>query len=136
MNDKSRIDVLVTRAKSGDASAFDRLVRDFQDMAVGYAVTLLGDFHLAEDAAQEAFLAAHQQIGDLKDPAAFPGWFRMVVRTACNRLTRRKKLDTVSINREDGSSVDVPQTKTEEDGMIGSVLPSVWNLPEAESTLR
>ena len=41
---------LVQRTQLGDRSAFDGLVRRFQDMAVGYSYSLLGDFHLAEAA--------------------------------------------------------------------------------------
>ncbi|MBM3276931.1 MAG: hypothetical protein FJY95_02455 [Candidatus Handelsmanbacteria bacterium] len=47
---------LIRRAQTGDHQAYALLVRRFQDMAVGYAYALLGDFHLAEDAAQEAFV--------------------------------------------------------------------------------
>ncbi|MBT5876975.1 MAG: hypothetical protein HOH43_26365 [Candidatus Latescibacteria bacterium] len=43
---------IVVEAQSGDPYAFDQLVLRFQDMAVGYAQSILGDFHLAEDAAQ------------------------------------------------------------------------------------
>ena len=47
---------LVNRARAGDPGAYDQVVRRFQDMAVGYCYTILGDFHLAHDAAVEAFL--------------------------------------------------------------------------------
>ena len=36
--------------------AFAEVVRVFQDMAVGYAYSVLTDIQLAEDAAQEAFV--------------------------------------------------------------------------------
>jgi DNA-directed RNA polymerase specialized sigma24 family protein len=36
--------------------AFDQIVRQYQDLAYGYAYAVLGEFTLAEDAAQEAFL--------------------------------------------------------------------------------
>ena len=38
---------------------FALLVRRFQDMAVGDGYSLVRDFHLAEDAAQEAFFEAY-----------------------------------------------------------------------------
>ena len=41
----------VLDAASGDSNAYGRIVQRFQDMAVGYAFSMLGDFHLAEDAA-------------------------------------------------------------------------------------
>ena len=57
----------VERAREGDPVAFDTLVRRFRHMAVAYAYSLLGDFHLAEDAAQEAFVRAFRDIASLRD---------------------------------------------------------------------
>ncbi len=65
---------LITRSAQGDGRAYGEVVRRFQDMAVGYAYSLLRDFQLAEDAAQEAFVHAYGDLGSLRDPAAFPGW--------------------------------------------------------------
>lgn len=48
----------VDLAHGGDLAAFEALVKRFEDMAVGYAYSVLGDFHLARDAAQEAFIQA------------------------------------------------------------------------------
>ena len=62
----------VVRARAGDLSAFELLVREFQDMAVGYAYSILGDFQLAEDAAQDAFIEAYFCIKNLKKPKTFP----------------------------------------------------------------
>ena len=70
---------LVVQVQQGQPEAFEALVRRFQDMAVGYAYSLLGDIHRAEDAAQEAFIAAYFDIAALRNPAAFPGWFRRIV---------------------------------------------------------
>lgn len=80
---------LVLRAQRGDVEAFAVLVRRYQGMAVGYAYAQLGDFHLAEDAAQEAFIDAYQLIGDLRVADAFPGWLKRIVFKHSDRLTRR-----------------------------------------------
>ena len=48
---------LVAEIKEGDVYAFTELTRRFQEMAFGYAYAILRDFHLAQDAAQEAFVA-------------------------------------------------------------------------------
>lgn len=69
---ESNLSTLVVRAQTGDRAAFDDIVLRFQDMAVGYAPALLGDFHLAEDAAQEAFVGAWTELPRLHKPAAFP----------------------------------------------------------------
>lgn len=79
-------------AQQGDLDAYDVLVRHFQDMATGFAYAVLEDFHLAEDAAQEAFVRAFLGLHKLREPAAFPGWFRQTVLNCC-RLVRRTRRD-------------------------------------------
>jgi DNA-directed RNA polymerase specialized sigma24 family protein len=78
---------LVEDARSGDLAAFARLIRRFQAMAYGYAYSSLGDFSLAEDAAQGAFVEAYRKLDDLREPAAFPGWFRRIVFKYCDRTS-------------------------------------------------
>ena len=84
-------------AQTGSTSAYDIIVRRFQDMAVGYAYSVLGDFHLAEDAAQEAFIEAFDCLPKLREPNAFPAWFRRIIFKQCDRLTRGMRLETVPI---------------------------------------
>ena len=90
MPDRKRITVLVRAAQAGNDLAFSELVRSYQDIAVAYAMSVLGDYHLAEDAAQEAFADAYRELQALREPAAFQGWFRTIVFKHCDRLTRRK----------------------------------------------
>lgn len=88
---------LVRRVQNGDLNAFTELVRRFQDMAVGYAFAVLGDFHRAEDAAQEAFVQVLDDLHALREPAAFAGWLRRIVFKHCGRHTRRARLSTVAL---------------------------------------
>ena len=67
------LEALIHRVRGGDDQAFGQIVRLFQDMAVGYAFSELGDFHQAEDAAQESFLQAYVGLDQLRNPSAFPG---------------------------------------------------------------
>ena len=87
---------VVVRAREGDG-AYEMLVRRFQDMAVGYAYALLGDWQEAEDAAQDAFISAWYGLIKLRDAAAFPGWFRRIVHTQANRRLRH---EPVSVSLE------------------------------------
>src|SRR5579859_8078039 len=84
------------RAGAEKQRAFGEIVRRFQDLAFGCAFAVLGDFQAAEDAAQEAFVVAWRNLDQLRQPEAFPGWFKRIVLTQCNRQTRGKRLDTVS----------------------------------------
>src|SRR5688572_23691733 len=86
-----QLTTLVRSAQAGDDLSFAELVRRYQDIAVAYASSFLGDFHLAEDAAQEAFVEAHRALPSLREPAAFAAWFRTILYKHCDRLTRRKQ---------------------------------------------
>lgn len=101
---------IVVEAQTGDPYAFDQLVLRFQDMAVGYAHSILGDFHLAEDAAQDAFVEAFRLLPQLEQADAFPGWFRRIVFKFCDRMTRGQRLHTVSIE----DSLELPDMNTPE----------------------
>ena len=60
----------------------------------GYAIAydLLGNRAEAEEAVQESLARACESIGDLRDPAAAPGWFLRIVTTMCLRTLRRRRL--------------------------------------------
>jgi len=62
----------LARAKAGEAEDFTVLVERFQDMAVGYAHSMVADFHLAQDAAQEAFIEAYFGLEKVYGVEAFP----------------------------------------------------------------
>ena len=98
MNAKE-LESLVGASKSGDMNSYAQIVQRFQDMAYGYAYTVVGDFHLAEDIAQEAFVEAYYNLSRLQDVAAFPGWFRQIVRYRCNRFMRGKSIVTVPLDK-------------------------------------
>jgi len=127
---------LVIRATDSDATlaerheAFGELVRIFQDMAYACAYAVLGDFHLAEDAAQEAFISAWQRLGQLRQPEAFPGCFGRVVLTECNRLTRGKRHRTMSL--DEGANLHTrltdPQTAIERDELTKAVFSAIKRL--------
>ena len=81
----------VVAAQDGDKEAFSEVVKRCQDMAYGIAYAMLGDTGLAQDAAQEAFIAAYLNLAALREPAAFPGWFRRVVIKHSDRERRSVK---------------------------------------------
>jgi len=80
---------LVERAQAGDLTAFDALVQEFQDAVFGSAYAILGDRDDAEDAAQQAFIDAWQDVSALRDPDRFPGWLHRIAQNRCRDLLRR-----------------------------------------------
>jgi RNA polymerase sigma factor (sigma-70 family) len=115
-------------------AAFCELVRMFQDMAYAFAYAVLGDFYLAEDAAQEAFITAWQKLSQLHQPEAFAGWFRRIVLTECHRLTRGKRLPTVplDVDAQISSGQIDPQTILERAELTRAVFTAVKKLPAKE----
>jgi RNA polymerase sigma factor (sigma-70 family) len=127
----------VTSARAAHAEkqrAFGEIVRRFQDLAFGCAYAVLGDFQRAEDAAQEAFIVAWRNLDQLRQPEAFPGWFKRIVLTQCNRQTRNKQLELVSIE----SMVNLPSLFPDPQSIVVQnetrerVLEAIRSLPENE----
>ncbi|MFC3769218.1 sigma-70 family RNA polymerase sigma factor [Paenibacillus sp. GCM10012303] len=81
----------VKAAQQGDRDAFAHLVRQFGDMAYAVACNQLNDPYLAEDAVQESFAEAFVHLSRLRDPNAFPGWFKTIVTRQCSRIVRRNR---------------------------------------------
>ena len=83
---------LVTLARAGDRVAFGRLIEDHLPAARRVALAAVGQPSDADEAVQDASVAAWTRLDALQDPAAFRGWFmRIVWRKA---LDRRRSLRT------------------------------------------
>ena len=121
----------VLRAQGGDMVAFSGLVRRYQAMAVAYAYAVLGDFHLAEDAAQEAFVDAHRLLGDLRQAEAFPGWLKRIVFKHCDRLRRRPQAVALDKAAEPLAAGD-PAQALEKAETRRQVLRAIGALPPAQ----
>ena len=125
---------LVTKAQKGDCHAYSRIVKQFQDLAVGYAYSILRNFPLAEEAAQEAFIEAHLNLHRLHKPAAFPGWLKKIVFKQCDRITRKKSHPSVSLTQtgELVSYRSSPISIAEEQELQQTVWQAIELLPEGE----
>lgn len=84
---------LVARAIAGDDDAFRALVEPHVPAALGASTIIAGSRDEALDIVQEATLSAWQGLPSLRDPEAFPAWFRrLVIRTAMKRVRGRRTL--------------------------------------------
>ena len=119
---------LVERSRTGDLDAFAEIVRRFQDMAHGYAYSMLGDFHLAEDATQEAFIEAFYALDNLREPAAFPCWFRRIVFKQCDRIRRKRQVPMVPL--EEG--LQVAKSSEKPTDLQQQVLDAVRDLTDRQ----
>jgi RNA polymerase sigma-70 factor, ECF subfamily len=80
---------LVERAMAGDHDAFSELARVSIGRLYVVARLILRDDGKAEDATQEALLAAWRRLGGLRDPDRFEAWLHRLLVNACYREARK-----------------------------------------------
>ena len=77
---------LVTRARTGDKQAWDALVDRYAPLVWAICRRYRLSAADAQDAGQSAWLRLVEQLGNLRDPAALPGWLATTTRRQCFRL--------------------------------------------------
>lgn len=91
----ARDGALVARARGGDASAFDALVRAYMEQAYRVAYRVVGHREDAEDLVQEAFLAAYQYLESFEIGRPFGPWLmRIVLNRGANLRRSRARRST------------------------------------------
>src|SRR5690349_22557002 len=82
---------LVAAARGGDGAALGLLLERHRPRLLATAIRLLGYRADADDAVQEACLAAMRHIGSVRDPESVGAWLQAVVRRACLQHQRRQR---------------------------------------------
>jgi RNA polymerase sigma-70 factor (ECF subfamily) len=100
---------LVRRAQEGDTSAFDELVRRYQERIYGTLYHMTASHEDANDLAQEAFIKAYQALRSFKGDSSFFTWvYRIAVNRAINFLKQRKHRAAMSLNDLDLNAENHP----------------------------
>jgi RNA polymerase sigma-70 factor (ECF subfamily) len=93
-------DELIREAQRGDRSAFDSLVRRYDQSVLRLALHMLGNEQDAQDVHQEAFLKAYRHLGNFRFECSFYTWLYRIVTNLCLDHLRRRKS-----RREDPATV-------------------------------
>ncbi|MET3807798.1 RNA polymerase sigma-70 factor (ECF subfamily) [Nakamurella sp. UYEF19] len=132
--------VLVLRAQKGDPRAFETLVRRYQQTMYAVALRILSDPDEAEDAAQNAFVAAWRRLPEFRQDAKFSSWmYRIVTNQALNQARGRQR-QAQPMSGEDLESaanggwlaaapVD-PEQQAEQSELLAAVHQALASLPE------
>ncbi|MCL1866275.1 MAG: sigma-70 family RNA polymerase sigma factor [Oscillospiraceae bacterium] len=94
MNEKILESVRVLQSDAGKSEkekAFEGIYNDFSKSAYFIALKLMKNPQSAEDVTQEVFVKVFQKIGELKDPMAFPAWFKRVTVNQCTAALKKNK---------------------------------------------
>ena len=90
---------LVERAMAGDHDAFSELARVSIGRLYVVARLIVRDDGVAEDATQEALVAAWSHLGALRDPDRFDAWLhRLLVRSCYREAERRRRRGSVEVH--------------------------------------
>jgi RNA polymerase sigma-70 factor (ECF subfamily) len=83
---------LVRKAQAGDGEAFTELFQQLHAPVLNYVFRTVGDRQAAEDITQDAFIRAHQRIGQLGPPYDFKSWvFRIASNLAIDNIRQSKR---------------------------------------------
>lgn len=97
---------LVKRILAGDESAFAILVCKYQEQVHSHAWRKTGDYHIAEDITQDAFLQVYKKLETLEDPMQFSRWLYTIVNHLCIAWFRKNKMQTELLEALDVSDIE------------------------------
>jgi len=96
--------LLISCARGGDREAFGELVEQYRDNVYRLAYRMCGNAYDADEAAQEAFVAAWRALPNFRGDAKFSTWlYRLTTNAAIDVMRREKRHQTVG----DGEMVDL-----------------------------
>ncbi len=80
---------LISAALTGDEAAAERVIAAVWPGCFRLAATIIGDWNLAQDAAQEVCVIVHRKIRSLRSVGAFDAWLYRIVMRESNQVRRR-----------------------------------------------
>jgi RNA polymerase sigma-70 factor (ECF subfamily) len=99
---------VVRAVLAGDVDRYAELVSRYRDRYARYAARMLGSADAADDAVQDAFIRAYEQLAQCRDPENFAGWYFLILRNRCfaerrssGRLGARTSLDADAVAAPD-----------------------------------
>lgn len=92
---------LIERTLEGDQHAFTILVEKYQEQIHALAWQKIGDFHIAQEITQDAFITAYQKLSTLTHHSRFAGWLYVITSNKCNMWHRKKKPKPQSLEETD-----------------------------------
>lgn len=127
---------LVVRAQEGDIRSFEALVRRHQRPLYRLAVRLLGNSSDAEDAVQDAFVAAWRRLRGFRGEAAFSSWMYRIVTNRCLTLLRRQRpvISLDDLGDQPGPDNASPERAAETDDRAAELNRALQDLPTDQRT--
>lgn len=130
----------IIRVKDGDLAPYTHIVDTYKHMAYTIALRILGNTEDAQDAAQESFIKAYQQIHQFEGKSKFSTWlYTIVYRTAISKL-KENRIETISISNsinesysQDHKTPQLEQLQVEDEQRY--IKQAIQRLPKTEALL-
>ena len=122
---------LVRSVLDGDRAAFGDLYDRYAQFVRAVCYDTTRNAHDAGDLAQEAFLRAYRQLGDLRRPDRFAAWLTAIAKNACRQWCRARVRERG--RRQDVDVAELPGCTgdTGSDG-LSHLHQALLSLPEKE----
>lgn len=128
---------LISRAKDGDAQAFERLMSAYEKKVYCLCLRMMGSSHDGEDAAQEAMVRIWQKLSQYRGESGFSTWVYRVTASACTDALRkraRRAQPSLEVLHEEGfepkDEAPTPQQNVEQGERKKALERAIQNIPE------
>ena len=140
-------DELIQRISKKEQTAFEQLVKRYQSMVLNICYGLLGDYHQAEETAQDVFVQVYKKSGSFRHESKISTWiYRIAVNLSLNSIRRNKRLmwiKNIGFSPLDesqaekipiGVQIDEPAALLEQKESMQILRKAVNCLPEKQKT--
>lgn len=98
---------LIVAARQGDLDSFNHLVLEYQELIFNQAYRVMGESNAADDATQDAFIAAFRKLNTYRG-GSFRAWLLRIVTNICyDELRRRKRHPTTQLDPVDDAGEEI-----------------------------
>lgn len=122
--------VWVARCLSGDASAFEPIVRRYQRVLFSVAHRMLGNYEDALDATQNAFVRAYEGLDQYDPSRRFFSWIYRIVVNECLNARRGQRPSEPLSDQIEADSADGPLENVEAMERSASIEAALVRLSE------
>ena len=127
---------LVARAREGYLDAYELLVQRHSALAYRVALRLTGNHHDAQDVAQEALVAAWENLERFQGESSFSTWlYQIVTRRALNKVARSGNDRSLDLLPELADQALGTADRAERDFKADAVTDALLALPFAQRTV-
>ncbi|HEX2342469.1 MAG TPA: RNA polymerase sigma factor [Vicinamibacterales bacterium] len=118
MSESPEVAAALERARAGDPDAFGFLVDRFREPVFRAALAATGSPAEAEDAAQDAFVAAYRRLNRFRGDSSFKTWLLTIVWNKALDRRRAMRRTFLSLETEDGVTTDPPSLEQPTDAAL------------------